>query len=301
VLRAARSLEAAIELQRQQEAAGIEPSKLFGESLDAYEEEVAVASGGRFEAFTMWQRQGIRALALEMQDLVLVRKTGEGKSFVFWSAAQLRGGLSLLIAPLNVIVQSHAAAARAAGVRPVVVTAGAAHGAPDGKGSVDPGGGKDAEGMVWLEQQLAEFCATGEMPRPVCILAHPEAATAPPMLAFLRRAALAGFVQLLGLDEAGVMLGWGASFRPAFWQLHLVRKALGLNVPACVMDGTTTNPPYNSCPTALRASLAQGPAQAAESATTRVTLAPPTAVRASPSSVAVATRGRRQRYAGAGC
>ena len=51
----------------------------------------------------------------------------------------------------------------------------------------------------------------------------------------------------------------------------------------------TTNPPYNSCPTALRASLAQGPAQAAESATTRVALAPPTAVRASPSSVAVAT------------
>ena len=66
VLRAARSLEAAIELQRQQEAAGIEPSKLFCESLDAYEKEVAVASGGRFEAFTMWQRQGIRALALEM-------------------------------------------------------------------------------------------------------------------------------------------------------------------------------------------------------------------------------------------
>jgi len=51
----------------------------------------------------------------------------------------------------------------------------------------------------------------------------------------------------------------------------------------------TTNPPYNSYPTALRASLAQGPAQAAESATTRVALAPPTAVRASPSSVATLT------------
>jgi hypothetical protein len=51
----------------------------------------------------------------------------------------------------------------------------------------------------------------------------------------------------------------------------------------------TTNPPYNSCPTALRASLAQGPAQAAESATTRVALAPPNSVRASPSDVAVAT------------
>ena len=51
----------------------------------------------------------------------------------------------------------------------------------------------------------------------------------------------------------------------------------------------TTNPPYNPCPTALRASLAQGSAQAAESAITHVALAPPNAVRASPSSVAVAT------------
>ena len=47
VLRAARSLEAAIELQRQQEAAGIEPSKLFGESLDAYEKEEGGGGGVR--------------------------------------------------------------------------------------------------------------------------------------------------------------------------------------------------------------------------------------------------------------
>ena len=126
VVKAIEQLEEALEEQRLNDA--VQQQGHFTDALATYEGKLG--TGFRFRS---WQKEGIAALALRGVDLVLVRKTGDGKSFVFWGAAQLRGGLSILVAPLNVIIMGHAAAARAAGVRVACITEGAARGAPDGK------------------------------------------------------------------------------------------------------------------------------------------------------------------------
>ena len=122
VVAAIEQLEEALEEQRLNDAE---------QKKDAFNAALATYAGKLGDGFSFrpWQQDGIAALALHGVDLVLVRKTGDGKSFVFWGAVQLRGGLSMLIAPLNVIIMSHATAARAAGVRVVCITEGAARGA----------------------------------------------------------------------------------------------------------------------------------------------------------------------------
>ena len=178
VVKAIEKLEEALEQQRLLDAAGQKNS--FEQALQTYESML-----GEDFHFRSLQRKGIAALALDGAGLVLVRRTGDGKSFVFWGAAQLRGGLSLQVAPLNVIIMSHAAAARAAGVRVVCITEGAVRGAPDGERSRDPGYGGDDAGMAALEGELRAFEQSGQMPAPICVLLHPEAAVLPRMLGFL--------------------------------------------------------------------------------------------------------------------
>jgi superfamily II DNA helicase RecQ len=49
------------------------------------------------------QMQAIRSLAVDQQDLILIAPTGWGKSAVFQAIPALRGGICLMIMPLNLL------------------------------------------------------------------------------------------------------------------------------------------------------------------------------------------------------
>src|SRR5436309_1557527 len=49
------------------------------------------------------QLKAIRTLAVDRKDLILIAKTGFGKSLVFNSIPFIRGGIALIIMPLNAI------------------------------------------------------------------------------------------------------------------------------------------------------------------------------------------------------
>ena len=49
------------------------------------------------------QVEAIKTLAIDQQDLILTAHTGFGKSMVFHSISVLRGGISLIIMPLNLL------------------------------------------------------------------------------------------------------------------------------------------------------------------------------------------------------
>ena len=51
------------------------------------------------------QLEAIRTLVVDRKDLILIAKTGFGKSLVFNSVPFLRGGVALIIMPLNAIEQ----------------------------------------------------------------------------------------------------------------------------------------------------------------------------------------------------
>ena len=49
------------------------------------------------------QIEAIRSLAVDQQDLILIAPTGWGKSAVFQAIPALRGGICLIIMPLNLL------------------------------------------------------------------------------------------------------------------------------------------------------------------------------------------------------
>ena len=49
------------------------------------------------------QIEAIRSLAVDQQDLILIAPTGWGKSIVFQAILALRGGICLMIMPLNLL------------------------------------------------------------------------------------------------------------------------------------------------------------------------------------------------------
>jgi superfamily II DNA helicase RecQ len=49
------------------------------------------------------QIEAIRSLAVDQQDLILIAPTGWGKSVVFQVIPALRGGICLMIMPLNLL------------------------------------------------------------------------------------------------------------------------------------------------------------------------------------------------------
>ena len=49
------------------------------------------------------QIEAIRSLAVDQQDLILIAPTGWGKSAVFHAIPALRGGICLMIMPLNLL------------------------------------------------------------------------------------------------------------------------------------------------------------------------------------------------------
>jgi superfamily II DNA helicase RecQ len=49
------------------------------------------------------QIEAIRSLAVNQQDLILIAPTGWGKSAVFQAIPALRGGICLMIMPLNLL------------------------------------------------------------------------------------------------------------------------------------------------------------------------------------------------------
>jgi len=56
------------------------------------------------------QLEAIKTLAVDQQDLILIAKTGFGKSLVFNSVPFLRGGVALIIMPLNAIEEGQTTA-----------------------------------------------------------------------------------------------------------------------------------------------------------------------------------------------
>src|SRR5437773_6583015 len=49
------------------------------------------------------QVEAIRSLAVDQLDLILIAPTGWGKSVVFQAIAALRGGICLMVMPLNLL------------------------------------------------------------------------------------------------------------------------------------------------------------------------------------------------------
>jgi superfamily II DNA helicase RecQ len=56
------------------------------------------------------QLEAIRSLVIDQKDLILIAKTGFGKSLVFNSVPFLQGGVALIIMPLNAIEEGQTAA-----------------------------------------------------------------------------------------------------------------------------------------------------------------------------------------------
>jgi len=189
-------------------------------ALHAEALEALVALTGRQDArFHPGQFEAIQALVAERRRVLVVQRTGWGKSAVYFLAALLQrrrgAGPALIISPLIALMRDQVAAARRAGVRAHAIS------------SANPTEWRD------IEEQLAADAID-------VLLVSPERLVNPRF----REEQLPRLVDRCGLlviDEAHCISDWGHDFRPDYRRLRDLVGELGEQVPVLATTATANS------------------------------------------------------------
>jgi ATP-dependent DNA helicase RecQ len=169
--------------------------------------------------FREGQQEAIRHVVEGRGRLLVVQKTGWGKSFVYFIAIKLLrdagAGPALLISPLLALMRNQIAAATRMGVRAVTINS------------------DNADAWDAVEQQIQQNAID-------ILLISPE------RLANERfrtnvLARIAGRVSLLVIDEAHCISDWGHDFRPHYRLLERVARTLPPNIRLLATTATANN------------------------------------------------------------
>ena len=196
-------------------AAPTDSAALHEEALESLR-----ALTGRADAqFHPGQFEAIRSLVAERRRVLVVQRTGWGKSAVYFLSALLQrrrgAGPALIISPLIALMRDQVAAARRAGVRAEAIS------------SANPTEWRDIE----------EGLAADEID---VLLVSPERLVNPRF----REEQLPRLVDRCGLlviDEAHCISDWGHDFRPDYRRLRDLVAELGSDVPVLATTATANS------------------------------------------------------------
>ncbi|GAA4829772.1 RecQ family ATP-dependent DNA helicase [Garicola koreensis] len=196
---------------------------------------------GREDDFRAGQFEAISALVQQRGRVLVVQKTGWGKSAVYFLAAHLlrrRGrGLSLIVSPLIALMRDQMAAAARAGVRAQAVNSANAH--------------------EW-ESVLAAL----EADKLDVLLISPERLANPRF----RDEVLPGLLHRMGMlviDEAHCISDWGHDFRPDYRRIREIVASLANDVPVLATTATANSRVVDDVAAQLAPEAAPGAAPAA--------------------------------------
>ncbi|MGL4552886.1 MAG: DEAD/DEAH box helicase, partial [Gemmataceae bacterium] len=178
------------------------------------------ASVGRDDAdFREGQWEAIEALVRDRARLLLVRRTGWGKSAVYFLSAKLLreqgGGPSLLISPLLALMRNQLEAAGRAGVRAATINS----------------TNRDEWAAVGRRLSADELDV---------LLISPERLSSEDFVAGTLQPH-AHRVAMLIVDEAHCISDWGHDFRPDYRRIVRVLERLPPGVPVCATTATAND------------------------------------------------------------
>ncbi len=173
-------------------------------------------TGNKAAEFRPGQREAIEALVGRRARLLVVQRTGWGKSAVYFVATVLRrragAGPTVIVSPLLALMRNQVAAAERAGVRAYTVNSGNV--------------------TEWAEVRAA--LAAGEVD---VLLVSPERLNNPEFRdVWLPE--LAGSVGLLVVDEAHCVSDWGHDFRPDYRRIADLLSRLPADTPVLATTAT---------------------------------------------------------------
>jgi ATP-dependent DNA helicase RecQ len=178
-----------------------------------------LGSGKPGAQFRDGQEAAIRAAVAGRQRLLVVQKTGWGKSFVYFIAVKLlrEAGLgpALLISPLLALMRNQVAAAERMGLRAVSIHSGNQDDWPAVEARVRAG---DVDILLVSPERLANERFGSEVLGP-----------------------LSPHISLLVVDEAHCISDWGHDFRPHYRLLERIVRALPPNLRLLATTATANN------------------------------------------------------------
>lgn len=178
-----------------------------------------VGAGHRDAAFRDGQEEAIRYLVEGRGRLLVVQKTGWGKSFVYFIAARLlreaRQGPALLISPLLSLMRNQIAAAEKMGVRAVTMHSG------------------NTEEWPEIEARIARDDID-------IILISPER-LANERFGTEVLAGIAPRISMLVIDEAHCISDWGHDFRPQYRLIERIIRTLPANLRLLATTATAND------------------------------------------------------------
>ena len=164
------------------------------------------------------QLTAIAALVSEHRRVLLVQRTGWGKSAVYFAATRLLrdagGGPTLLVSPLLALMRDQVAAAERIGVRAAAINS------------------ANVDEWAAIEELLARDAVD-------VLLISPERLNAVDFRPLL--ADLAGRVGMLVVDEAHCISDWGHDFRPDYRRLLTLIERLPAAVPVLATTATAND------------------------------------------------------------
>lgn len=178
-----------------------------------------IGSGHAGATFRDHQEDAIRHIVDGKGRLLVVQKTGWGKSFVYFIATKLLreagAGPAVLISPLLALMRNQIAAAERMGVRAATIN------------SSNPGDWADVEGQL----------ANGEVD--ILLISPERLANEHFQTQVLAR--IAAQISMLVIDEAHCISDWGHDFRPHYRLLERIVKTLPSNLRLLATTATANN------------------------------------------------------------
>jgi ATP-dependent DNA helicase RecQ len=194
---------------------------------------VRLGSGRRDARFREGQEEAIRHIVEGRGRLLVVQKTGWGKSFVYFIATKLLreggGGPALLISPLLALMRNQIAAAERMGVRAVTINS-------DNQNE-------------W--ENVEDTIQRNEVD---ILLISPER-LANERFRTQVLAGVAGRITLLVIDEAHCISDWGHDFRPHYRLFERIVRTLPPNLRVLATTATANNRVMDDLATALGPNL----------------------------------------------
>lgn len=170
-------------------------------------------------SFREGQEKAIRYIVEGRGRLLVVQKTGWGKSFVYFIATKLLreagSGPALLISPLLALMRNQIAAAERMGVRAVTINSDNQDEWTDVEAAL---GRNEVDILLISPERLANERFRTQV-----------------------LASIAGKIALLVIDEAHCISDWGHDFRPHYRQLERIVRALPPNLRFLATTATANN------------------------------------------------------------
>lgn len=169
--------------------------------------------------FRSGQREAIEAVTTRNRRVLVVQRTGWGKSLVYWMAIRLRRdaghGPALVISPLLALMRNQIAMAKRLGLRAFTINS--------------------SNREDWEAAETALRDGTCDV-----LLVSPERLGSED---FLRRVlpAIQGSIGLLVVDEAHCISDWGHDFRPDYRRIGRLLRTLPPGVPLIATTATANN------------------------------------------------------------